>query len=548
MKRFFIYLLLLSFISSTVYAQFYPTLETRLKDHYYYKLNNEQARKIFNHPDCPIDSNLFAKPFYIDPYTSESLVLPQGNYLKVGFKNNEMTYEYIPVTNWRIYFIEELRKLTIQLLDLKTNQPIIVTSVYCDNRKLSYDKKTKTYFLKNYPSEGTLSIIDKSETFYYSFNKERYGSYNNNTPLIQQRINRFLYKDPIRYGTVMMQFYNRAAMDAVRSLNFRRNYINCYRYVLQTGKEMWYKVADPYRNKATLKSYFYFNKPKYKPGDTIKFKVHLLENEKKGVWYDKPVLVHLQNYGKEIFLGKAYSKRKGAGYDFQFVIQDSMDIRLDKDYYISLDDLDSNSLTRGGYFRYEAYELKKAVFVIDLPDGKKQYKGKPFEVHFNAKDENGLPMPDTRAFVTVLSDKIDHVKPNQLFIPDTIWNYSLMIKNGDDKIIIPDSVFPQADIDYDLEVVMQNSENERTAMNETITYKLSENSLKISLKNDSIYVEDQKNDTLKVRVYAEDKFEFRLVDTFMDVPCVLPLNTHAETYYCENDESDDELSLDHLSS
>jgi len=533
------FLLLLLFFNLHSYAQVIPTWYDGFRDNYYYKLNDKQAFDIFSHPDKPIDTGLFAKPFYVSPYSADSLILPQGNYLEVNLRNEKLEYKYVPITHWRMYFIDGYHNLSVQLLDVKTNKPIVVTSVRCNKRKMVYDEKTKTYLLKSHPSDGVVSVTDKNETFYFYFNENK--DYKN-TYSSQQKINRFLYKDPLKYGTILYQFYTRSAMDAVRALNFKHNEINCYRLIKGTGFQIWNRIANIGKRSRYLNSYFYFSKPKYRTEDTIRFKAHLLKDYKKGIWYDKPVLVFLDERDENIFLGKAYSRRKGAGYDFQFVIADSMNIDLDDDYEITLKDLDSNRLA-SGRFTYEEYELKKAVFSIDLPQEKKQYKGKPFGVHFTAKDENGLPMPDTRASITIVSNKVNYVKPDALFVPDTIWNYSFMIKNGEDKIVIPDTVFPEASMKYTLNVVMQNSENERTAINEQIDYALSGRSLKMNLVNDSIYITNTEMDTQEVRVYAEDRFEYRLVDTFVKTPCALPLNAHAEAYYCENDESDEELYL-----
>jgi hypothetical protein len=152
-------------------------------------------------------------------------------------------------------------------------------------------------------------------------------------------------------------------------------------------------------------------------------------------------------------------------------------------------------------------------------------------------------MPDTRVSVTVRAQNVNNIKPDRLFVPDTLWTYHTKVTKGEDVLLIPDSIFPDADVNYYLKVVMQNSENERTDLSENIKYKLNADNLSINLLADSILIDQPDKREGKIQVYAEDRFGFRILDTFVYAPYALPLNTSAENYFCETNSDDAELDL-----
>ncbi len=530
---------LLLFVLTLVYAGAqaqHPVLKNSYTATYYYRIDAQQALQLFHGKPGKPDSTFFKDLAYVQPDTSYRLPLSPGNYLETSFRDSRITYDYIRITPWRPYILDNGKDLVVQLLDLHTRKAVSVSKVCLDKKVINFDTATQSYTLPHPKKGGTLAITDGSHTFYYT--AENSGS---------KRVSvfkRIRSRRPFRYFHTLFQLYDHGIWDIYSSIKEERAYgaISSARY------DAW-DIAGLFKTRKSAvmhNSYFYFSKPKYREGDTIKFKVHLLDHSRQR-WYDKPLKVFLgedilPEKGEDIYLGMAYSRGKGAGYSFSFNLHDSMDISLDDQYYIYLETPEDSTLIGRGRFTYEDYELKKAVFKLDLKEEDEHIRNKPFEINLTAKDENGLPMPDTRVSVTVQAQQVHGIKPDRLFVPDTLWTYTTTLTKGEDVLAIPDSIFPEANIRYRLSVVMQNSENERTELDRTINYRRRADNLSIKLQTDSILIDQPLRTGEKIKVYAEDKFDFRILDTFVYAPCTLALNTNAATYTCET--KDDEQQLE----
>lgn len=519
------------FTGTAVHAQPHPNLTNAYRHTYYYRISNEQALKLCKEKSP--DSSWFHTLAYVQQ--TDSLNLPPGNYLQVDMNTGGITYKYIPVTSWNIFTPGNGSDLVVQLTDKHNLQACNLPEISIGGRRVPYDAVTQCYILRGFKKTGLLTVKDTSGTFYYPLTLDE----TSRRPYYNSR----LYQGPLSYLLTLLQLYDQGLYDAYGSLKAKAPYGSLSRLVQQKRKLF---RSRKYRQweKRPYSSYFFFSKPKYREGDTIQFKAHLLHNVKE-TWYHKPLSVFIGERDEAedaLYLGKVQCPRKGAGYSFRFTITDSMDIDLDDSYYIYLKDADSNVIGSGS-FVYENYELKKAVFNIAIPEDATQVKGKPFYIHFTAKDENDLPMPDTRATVTLTPYSVTNVKPDQAFIPDTLWRYTLRISKGTDSLLIPDSVFPDADLRYQLNVSMLNSENERIERNPRIEYNRQPANLVMTLLADKIKIDQREQRSGKVNVYAEDRFGFRIVDTLVRTPCLLPLQTAAEVYYSATEDDDASLYM-----
>lgn len=526
-------LLLCFFYKDTTFAQSRPNLENSYKSTYYYRISKEQALWLYNDSTPGNDRSFFKDLAYEQPYLSDSLPLAMGNYLSLSFNGNHLEYDYKRITPWRLYLLENGKDLVIQLLDLHTQQPVTVSEVKIDKQVINYDPETRSYTLPGYKKDGLLSVTDHDHTFYYSAR--------NTGPKRVSGFYRLKAHRPFRYFYNLFQLYDHGLLHGYYSVKDGRAY-GAVSSIRNDSRDIA-RIISGQKKARQYKSYFYFSKPKYREGDTIKFKAHLLEQAGQR-WYDKPLSVFIgddyeADKEEDIYLGMALSKGKGAGYNFQFTIQDSMDIFLDHDYGIYLKDPDSNVVGKGK-FTYEDYELKKAVFELGL-ENSTHVKGKPFFINLTAKDENGLPMPDTRVSVTVKTQSVNLIKPDRLFVPDTLWTYNTTITKGKDVLQVPDSIFPDAGLVYRLIVVMHNSENERTDLDRWITYERQAGNLSVKLPTDSILVDQPEKREGKIKLYAEDKFGFRVLDTFVDAPYKMLLNTSVAKYTGETGDDIEDL-------
>ena len=227
-----------------------------------------------------------------------------------------------------------------------------------------------------------------------------------------------------------------------------------------------------------FRSFMIFNKPKFKPGDTVEGKAFVMDA--KGRPIDRTLVLRLCGGSRDTLLGELKPYRPG-GFTFSIVLRDSLNLRLDYDYTATLEEVDSRKKTKTkedddddeetkaakrkvlsrGRFPYEEYELKSIRFQARV-DKKEHGPGEPVSIFLKAADENDLPVPDGRVEVEVLTNRSARkFLADTVFIRDKLWSWSQPLDPvGETRIIIPDSIFPQASLDYTISCHFLNSNNE----------------------------------------------------------------------------------------
>ncbi|HXO78023.1 MAG TPA: hypothetical protein VN824_22365, partial [Puia sp.] len=261
-------------------------------------------------------------------------------------------------------------------------------------------------------------------------------------------------------------------------------------HVVPTTRPWWLITATrkpkyrPYYSDYTayerrFRSFLIFNKPKFKPGDTLEGKAFVMNA--KGRPIDRPLVLRLSDRSRhtDTLLGEIRPYRPG-GYTFSIVLRDSLNLRLDDDYTTTLEEVDHHKkkeakdedddeetreakrkvLSRGS-FHYEEYELKSIHFEARV-DKKEHGPGEPVSVFLKAADENDLPVPDGRVKLEVLANRnARKFLADTVFIRNKLWSWSQPLDPvGETRIIIPDSIFPAASFDYTISCHFLNSNNE----------------------------------------------------------------------------------------
>jgi alpha-2-macroglobulin len=301
-----------------------------------------------------------------------------------------------------------------------------------------------------------------------------------------------------------------------------------------------YYSENKFRNKHT--GYIVFNKPKYLPGDTVKFKAFLLTRKGKPVHMEVNVILYVNS--KSIELTKLKPYRDG-GYEYQFFLHDSLKLQLDRDYNLDLELNDRKEYIRGT-FKYEDYELSKNKLKIRL-DEKKQYKGKPFKAYISGTDENDLNLLDARLEIFILPKEINEYLDKKVFIPDTLYFTKKDLEAGNEtEIFIPDSIFPKINLKYDLHVRLLTSDNEMIVEDENVDYYHFKRDFNIALKKDSIefiYKENGSAKAKNVKITAIDNFgnKTELLDSI--TPCKLLLNPYYAKYSIKSDSLEKSIDI-----
>ncbi|HEY4286330.1 MAG TPA: alpha-2-macroglobulin family protein [Puia sp.] len=252
------------------------------------------------------------------------------------------------------------------------------------------------------------------------------------------------------------------------------------RWFITTHRQPKYRYyySDNTEYERRFHSFMIFNKPKFKPGDTVEGKAFVMDT--KGRPVDRTLILRLRGGNHtDTLLGELKPYRPG-GYTFSIILKDSLNLGLDYDYTTTLEEPDSRKkkkvtddddkeslaakrkvLSRGN-FHYEEYELKQIRFEARI-DKKEHGPGEPASVFLKAVDENDLPVADGRVEIEVLTNRnARKFLADTVFIRDRLWTWSQPLDPvGETRILIPDSIFPPASFDYTISCHFLNSNNEQ---------------------------------------------------------------------------------------
>jgi TonB-dependent SusC/RagA subfamily outer membrane receptor len=524
-KKAAIPLLLLIFCLSVTFAQRPLTLSKERSYYtYIYKLTTADVLNFYKYPDKKLDERTLQHP--IDSFKTGSYwenTLPAGNYLKVYAEKNRLSYSLIENHSVFIKVLHNDYDQRFVLQDKQGNN-IVNAAVRFNDKAIRFDDKSSTWHVKR-SKKANMVRAD--------------------------------YAGVSNFFTVKEQGYDRDDDDQ----NWFATLWASIKKIFK--KDDGYKYSH-YRYKQQPKPYIrfvVFNKPLYKPNDTVKFKAFILNAKTKLPVTQKKLLVKLydgrQNEGKVI--GTVSSYRDG-GFEYSFALSDTL--TLDENYSIALVDPDAKKIAAGkegnyniyndpsvlifSSFRYEEYELKSTKFDMRT-DKKEHWRGTPLAVYLKATDENDLPVPDGRVTLTLTTSSVNSYTSKRVFVPDTLWVHDVTLDPlGETKVIIPDSIFPAASIYYHVDAQFLNSNNEERSKSEYINFNNDKFNIITELVGDTLkanyqqFGKDIKGMATISALNADD-------DTISKIKVTLPakaiINPNAVTYNIETDSTDTDINL-----
>lgn len=475
--------------------------------HHLYKVTNYEAREIFR-------KGRLRSTDYRDALASPPVAtfpakkglpdsLPPGHYLEVYAQQSRVKYVYHAIENVHCKFINNGTDLAVVAHDL---QGRIVTSaiVKFRGRYFPFDTASQTYLLRHTKRSGLLEV--------------RHDNLNNLFQLGQEAN----YRQPFSFRRLFSRF----------------------RYHHRPSRQNY-------------SGYMALNKPKFKPGDTLRLKAFI--RDRKGKPVNTPVWLRLSETYElpdlDTVLAQLRPYRPGA-FEYSFVLHDSLDLELDDDYQLTLEsgrnkppradaeDDDNNDDERRRRrrdrqvvfrerFGYEEYELVSATFTART-DHTRHTRGTPMAVYFKATDENNLPVLDGRVKISVESSRVQRTFQSTVFIPDTLWQYEIPLEpTGETKVILPDSIFPAASIDYAIRCQFLSASNESRweqlfrsydYPTEEISFKEQADSLEINSLVSGKSVPDEGQ---LILLTADGK---RMQETPITLPAKIPLHPFAGSY------------------
>ncbi len=502
---------------------------------YIYKITEKEAEEIYSNTIEGVDSTFFHTRVDSFPTDEEyNRRLSQGHYIKTYADQNKQKIAITTIQDFNVFILNNNTDLSIQVYDL--NGKIIQNAdLKVKKKKLRFNKNTQCYIDKKSNKKGLLSITHDGFTAYYDLSRDR------NNSCIKRGYRKIAYQTPLKYVWMPIKFVALIPVDGVKSIadGYSRGTIRRTKNFFVKSYEKIACIFDDYhcndyRFGERHTGYMVFNKPKYLPGDTVKFKAFLVT--KKGKPINKEVSVSIQTNRENVELTQLQPYRKG-GYAYEFFLHDSLELKLDRYYSISLKLNGKKEYIRSA-FKYEDYELTKTQLAVRLDD-EKQFRNQKRKLFIKGTDENDLNILDGRIEVLVMPKTIHKYFDNPVFVPDTLLFVKQQLKpSSETEVLLPDSLFPKINFDYSVNVKLLTSDNEVLSEKKTVNYFYQLKTFDARVLTDSIrffYKENAVAKPEKVTISAKDNFGNSTPVYSGYTPCTLALNPYYSHYVIEAD-------------
>lgn len=457
---------------------------------------------------------------------SEEPELKPGNYLFVQAINNKLEGELKTIDDLQIKLLNNHRDLLIALHD-KSGKTIHDAQVLAGRKKMIYDDSLQIFRLNKERKPRTIKVYHQGALHYYPLDNTGRGFWF-----------KLSWSFPLRY---VVQPIRRLVNGTSRYQRYRN----------------YFSGGTAYEKKFT--GFMAFSKPKYKLGDTVKLKAWVATRKGKPV--NRPLLLRLTDhrFDTDTILTTLNPYRPG-GYEYSFVLNDSLDLSLDLDHAITLEELSSRKynldeydgdlseeeyalkrsvLMRGKFF-HEEYELGAITFKA-RSDKKDHNRGNPVAVYCKATDENEMAVMDGR--VQLLVKSIGYSQKEfygaRVFLPDTLWNHEQPLETiGETKINIPDSIFPAASFGYEIICTFLNSNNEEKTVTLHQSFSAKRQQFKFDQQNDSLHIslwEAGKSIPANATLYTYAASEQLIKEEEVKLPLTIRMNPFSKFYEIERD-------------
>jgi alpha-2-macroglobulin len=432
---------------------------------YIYKLSAAEAEKLEGASLEKVEQKFLHSLVDSFKTINQPPALKEGNYLFVYAQQNKLVFRLHTAGNVEAKLVNNDRDIFVAV-HTKQGAMIPDATVRLNGKKLTYNKTTNAYGPVR-KKKGEAVITVHQNNVFYSF--------------------------PVEFKPFKKPPF------------FTKLFKKRYRYRSSNSFTYGYTAHERKFN-----GFMVFNKPMYKPGDTLKLKAFV--QNKNGTRVNRPLLVRLSDRSLDIDTIIATIKPyRAGGYDYEFILSDSLDLDLDEDYLITLEELSSRKYDLNEYdgdlddeeyaakrkvlmrgkFKHEEYELESITFSA-RSNKKTHNRGEEIALFLKAVDENELAVMDGRVELIVLTNEYSGREffDKKVFLPDTLWTYSQPLERvGETKIVVPDSIFPAASFSYTIQCIFLNSNNER--QNESLAQKFihKREAISFEAKDDSLSIE-----------------------------------------------------------
>ncbi|MCC8153798.1 MAG: hypothetical protein LIP01_06010 [Tannerellaceae bacterium] len=431
------FLLCIPFIQSTTKDWQLGPVQTFVFD-----LSTEQVDQLFRYQnENDYLAKIMTQPRPIASFSDEWKERPeQGHFVYAKIHRNEVTLHYTPAIPFQVFLISEYGRLTLQVIDVEGNLRHDATVRIKNYQLVEKDKPYKDY-------NDTPVPYDKLSQTYHVEESSR-----NRNRILTVELDGF---------TAFLKLYKNIP----------------YRYSSSGG---WGNSIPSFY------SYLVTDKNKYKPGETVRFKSYALSGSRNPM--HEPLNVWLsETYSQGNIISKIKPNHPG-NYTGEIELTDSLDITLDKNYYIQLKDK-KGKIVASTWFRYEEYELFDNKLQVKL-QSPIQYHPENNVLEIHAIDANGLTLPDAHAETCITARNIKSVYEDCYILPDTILRESLQLDNeGPTQLPVPAYWFGKANLEYQIEITVSTPDHQPLSNTLPITFYYSHNEIKATLEGNQVKFE-----------------------------------------------------------
>ncbi|MEM6803629.1 MAG: hypothetical protein AAF696_19650, partial [Bacteroidota bacterium] len=523
-------------ICSNLSLQAQDLLKARESSHYSYifQISTEEAKNIYKKDLWIVDSSFFHTQ--IDSFLTDSIYknsLPPGHYLKTYVENNQQKFELASIQPFSVQVLNNTSDLLIRIYD-REGKAISNAVVKVKGSKLRFDAKSQSFIKKKTNKKGLIQIEYQGITSFYQLDKQYKNS----------RIKRFYrdiaFRSPLKYVWVPIRFVGYLPIDGYKSI--QTGYVQGNIFLIKDFFERIYeRFSCPFdgyacenfarRFEGRHEGYLVFNKAKYRPGDTVKFKAFILNKRGKPIKKDLNFKIGRYERQESNKLGQLKAYAPGA-YQAEFVLEDSLDLRLDSYQNLVLYGKPHQLYMIRG-FEYEDYELGKIDLHLRTPSTE-QFRNQVFKIFLKATNENQLPLKDARIEINLTPKHFQEQWKNEVFLPDSLWSSKTKLApKGETEIIIPDSIFPSANLSYYLNIKLLTSDNEVKEASKSIFFYHKRQDLKVNMLRDSLSLTFEELGVSKAKIgtlSAKDGAGNKKLIYQGPIPHKVPLNRHYSSY------------------
>ncbi len=461
-------ILILLVCCSTIWTIHAQTLSNSQRNSYFtyvYRLSAKEVKGLISYN---FDENLLLNRQAIDSFKTNSSYcrdLPIGNYLFLKAEGDNLEYQLINKSNLRAEATDNGRDLLIYVIENENGKGVQDAEVFVNKKVICYDKTQGVYLLTNSNRQGTLTIIKNSDTAFYELHREIYNSG------FQRVLRKISYTKPIYYLVYP----------------FRTLYWGIRQYGLGFGIT---HLFNSHRYSDGNEGFITFNKPKYLPGDTVKWKAFILNKNHRPSKNEIIATICARYSGKEKEIARLWPQTKGA-YVHEFVLKDSL--KINSWYNLQLKKKAGKKTLLQGAFYLEDYQLDETTYTLNSTENK-YYFGDSLIFIVTGKDANGMNLLDSEVEMKVNPEEVHQYLDTKVFIPDKIWSSSKVLEpSGETRFSMPSNNLPCANLDLTVVATFRNSNNEVHKESKIVSFMGSKQSIKARLDSNMLVAEYLEN-------------------------------------------------------